>query len=126
MKGNNAGGRQIAGNLKSLGQTLHPHIQEITAKKTLSSRESLADLPPEDLRRMSDDRPGQKIGLETQEAALLRKANDADNLPDEQSIRQLFQDYLRMYSSRDDMLTAEFSEDFSGFTGGGDFLVKDK
>ncbi|MFY9852737.1 MAG: diguanylate cyclase, partial [Terracidiphilus sp.] len=30
------------------------------------------------------------------------------------------------YSSRDDLLTAEFSEDFSGFTGGGDFLVKDK
>ena len=48
------------------------------------------------------------------------------NLPDEQTIRQLFQDYLRMYSSRDDRLTAEFSEDFSGFTGGGDFLVTDK
>ena len=45
---------------------------------------------------------------------------------DEQMIRQLFDDYLRMYSSRDDRLTACFSEDFSGFTGGGDFLVKDK
>jgi len=43
-----------------------------------------------------------------------------------QKIRQLFDDYLRMYSSRDDRLTAYFSEDFSGFTGGGDFLVKDK
>jgi len=41
-------------------------------------------------------------------------------------IRQLFDDYLRMYSSRDDRLTTYFSENFSGFTGGGDFLVKDK
>lgn len=31
-----------------------------------------------------------------------------------------------MYSTRDDLLTAYFSEDFSGFTGGGDFLVKTK
>jgi PAS domain S-box-containing protein len=31
-----------------------------------------------------------------------------------------------MYSSRDDQLTTYFSEDFSGFTGGGDFLVKNK
>ena len=43
-----------------------------------------------------------------------------------QKIRQLFDDYLRMYSSRDDRLTTYFSEDFSGFTGGGDFLVKDR
>jgi diguanylate cyclase (GGDEF)-like protein/PAS domain S-box-containing protein len=41
-------------------------------------------------------------------------------------ILQLFEEYVRMYSSRDDLLTAEFSEDFSGFTGGGYFLVKDK
>jgi two-component system, cell cycle sensor histidine kinase and response regulator CckA len=41
-------------------------------------------------------------------------------------LRQLFDDYLRMYASRDDRLTANFSEDFSGFTGGGDFLVKDR
>jgi diguanylate cyclase (GGDEF)-like protein/PAS domain S-box-containing protein len=40
------------------------------------------------------------------------------------TIRQLFDEYLRMYSSRDDRLTEYFSEDFSGFTGGGDFLVK--
>ena len=45
---------------------------------------------------------------------------------DDQKIRQLFDDYLRMYSSRDDQLTTYFSEDFSGFTGGGDFLVKDR
>jgi PAS domain S-box-containing protein len=43
-----------------------------------------------------------------------------------QKIRQLFDDYLRMYASRDDRLTAFFSENFSGFTGGGDFLVKDR
>lgn len=41
-------------------------------------------------------------------------------------IRQLFEDYLQMYAARDDRLTTYFSEDFSGFTGGGDFLVKDK
>jgi diguanylate cyclase (GGDEF)-like protein/PAS domain S-box-containing protein len=45
---------------------------------------------------------------------------------DYQIIRQLFDDYLRMYSSRDDRLTTYFSEDFSGITGSGDFLVKDR
>ncbi len=45
---------------------------------------------------------------------------------DRQTIRQLLDDYLRMYASRDERLTAFFSEDFSGFTGGGDFLVKDR
>ena len=45
---------------------------------------------------------------------------------DLQKIRQLLDDYLRMYASRDDRLTADFSEDFSGFTGGGDFLVKSR
>jgi PAS domain S-box-containing protein len=45
---------------------------------------------------------------------------------DQQTIRQLLDDYLRMYASRDDRLTALFSEDFSGFTGGGDLLVKDR
>ncbi|MHB9096819.1 MAG: PAS domain S-box protein [Syntrophales bacterium] len=45
---------------------------------------------------------------------------------DYEAIRQLFDDYLRMYASRDDRLTTYFSEDFSGFTGGGDFLVKDR
>lgn len=42
-----------------------------------------------------------------------------------QHLRQLLDDYLRMYASRDERLTAFFSEDFSGFTGGGDFLVKE-
>jgi len=40
-------------------------------------------------------------------------------------LRKLLDDYLRMYAARDDRLTAFFSKDFSGFTGGGDFLVKD-
>ncbi|MDD2467664.1 MAG: nuclear transport factor 2 family protein, partial [Desulfobulbus sp.] len=48
------------------------------------------------------------------------------NPNDYQIIRQLFDDYLRMYSTRDERLTTHFSEDFSGFTGGGDFLVKNK
>lgn len=41
-------------------------------------------------------------------------------------IRGLLDEYLRMYASRDDGLTARFSDDFSGFTGGGDFLVKSR
>ncbi|MFH1028264.1 MAG: ATP-binding protein, partial [Pseudomonadota bacterium] len=48
------------------------------------------------------------------------------NAIDHEEIRQLFDDYNRMYASRDDRLTSLFSEDFSGFTGGGDFLVKDR
>jgi PAS domain S-box-containing protein len=48
------------------------------------------------------------------------------NPSDYQIIRQLFDDYLRMYAGRDDRLTTHFSEDFSGFTGGGDFLVKNR
>lgn len=48
------------------------------------------------------------------------------NTSDYQEIRQLFDEYLQMYSSRDDRLTTYFSNDFSGFTGGGNFLVKDK
>ncbi|MCX6151901.1 MAG: PAS domain S-box protein [Ignavibacteriales bacterium] len=52
--------------------------------------------------------------------------NDTMKLQDEQNIRQLFDNYLQMYSSRDDNLTTYFSDNFSGFTGGGDFLVKDK
>ncbi len=45
---------------------------------------------------------------------------------DNKEIRQLFDEYLQMYATRDDRLTEHFSEDFSGFTGGGDFLVKDR
>jgi PAS domain S-box-containing protein len=45
---------------------------------------------------------------------------------DQQEIRRLLDEYLERYASRDQRLTAQFSEDFSGFTGGGDFLVKDR
>jgi len=48
------------------------------------------------------------------------------NARDDQNIRQLFDDYLRMYASRDDRLTEYFSEDFSGITGSGDLLTKDR
>jgi diguanylate cyclase (GGDEF)-like protein len=41
-------------------------------------------------------------------------------------IRALFDEYITMYAGRDDRLTGRFSENFSGCTGGGDFLVKDK
>ncbi|OQX17113.1 MAG: deoxyribodipyrimidine photolyase [Desulfobulbaceae bacterium A2] len=44
----------------------------------------------------------------------------------QQLIRSLFDEYIEMYASRDDLLTARFSENFSGYTGGGDFLVKDR
>ncbi len=40
-------------------------------------------------------------------------------------LRALLDDYHRMYAGRDDRLTQHFSQDFSGYTGGGDFLVKD-
>ena len=47
--------------------------------------------------------------------------------PDRQLlIRSLFDEYIEMYASRDDRLTARFSENFSGYTGGGNFLVKDR
>ncbi|MBS1228488.1 MAG: diguanylate cyclase protein [Proteobacteria bacterium] len=41
-------------------------------------------------------------------------------------IRALFDDYIALYAARDDRLTSRFSENFSGYTGGGDFLVKDR
>src|ERR1039458_4956974 len=45
--------------------------------------------------------------------------------PDRQQlIRSLSNEYIEMYASRDDRLTARFSDNFSGYTGGGDFLVK--
>lgn len=46
--------------------------------------------------------------------------------PSLEQVRAFFDEYIRMYASRDERLTAHFSENFSGFTGGGDFLVKDK
>ncbi len=41
-------------------------------------------------------------------------------------IRGLFEEYIERYASRDDQLTGHFSECFSGYTGGGDFLVTDR
>src|ERR1035437_3159909 len=117
---------RIVGHSKTSGQDVRPKTEGIAEEKALHSRESLEDLSPAELRQTLHDIYGQKIELEAQNAELLRKLSHSDSLPDEQTIRQLFQDYVRMYSSRDDLLTAQFSEDFSGFTGGGDFLVKDK
>ena len=41
-------------------------------------------------------------------------------------IRHLFEDYMEMYASRDDLLFARFSNNFGGYTGGGNCLVKDR
>lgn len=49
-----------------------------------------------------------------------------DASDDYQTLRQLFDDYLQMYSSRADRLTTHFSEDYSGISGSGDFQVKDR
>jgi len=48
------------------------------------------------------------------------------NVKDNKELRKLFDDYLRMYASRDDRLTDFFSENFSGITGSGDNLVADR
>lgn len=41
-------------------------------------------------------------------------------------IRSLFDDYIAMYSQRDERLLDRFSENFSGYTGGGNFLVNNR
>jgi PAS domain S-box-containing protein len=41
-------------------------------------------------------------------------------------LHRLFAEYLEMYATRDDRLTTRFSENFSGFAGGGHVLVKDR
>lgn len=41
-------------------------------------------------------------------------------------LRALFDNYLKMYATRDDALTTHFSEDFTGFTGGGHDLIRDR
>ena len=50
----------------------------------------------------------------------------AVHLDRQRQIRSLFDEYIEMYASRDDRLTQRFSADFSGYTGGGNFLVKDR
>ncbi|PKN54451.1 MAG: deoxyribodipyrimidine photolyase [Betaproteobacteria bacterium HGW-Betaproteobacteria-17] len=44
----------------------------------------------------------------------------------QQLIRSLFDEYIEMYAARDDRVTTRFSENFSGYTGGGDFLVRER
>jgi diguanylate cyclase (GGDEF)-like protein len=41
-------------------------------------------------------------------------------------IRSLFDEYIEMYASRDARLTDHFSDNFSGYIGGGNVLVKDR
>ncbi|MBK9440106.1 MAG: diguanylate cyclase [Comamonadaceae bacterium] len=41
-------------------------------------------------------------------------------------IRQLLDEYISMYASRDDRLTTHFSENFSGYAGSSDDLIKDQ
>lgn len=41
-------------------------------------------------------------------------------------IRALFDQYIELYASRDNRLTTLFSENFSGYTGGGSVLVTDR
>ena len=41
-------------------------------------------------------------------------------------MRTLFDEYIEMYASRDDRLTTRFSENFSGYAGSSDVLVKDR
>ncbi len=47
--------------------------------------------------------------------------------PDRQrKIRELFDEYIEMYATRDDRLTERFSENFSGYPGSGKVLIKDR
>jgi hypothetical protein len=41
-------------------------------------------------------------------------------------IRSLFEEYVELYESRNDLLTTRLSENFCGYTGGGNFLVDDR
>ena len=53
----------------------------------------------------------------------------ASSVPDSShhhEIRELFDEYLDLYASRDKRLAALFSEDFSGYTVCGRTLVKDR
>lgn len=50
----------------------------------------------------------------------------AEHWDRQRKIRSLFDEYIEMYASRDARLTTRFSDNFSGYTGGGDFLVKDR
>jgi len=54
---------------------------------------------------------------------MTKRAAHADR---ERLIRSLFDEYIEMYAGRDNRLTARFSDNFSGYTGGGNFLVSDR
>ena len=69
-------------------------------------------------------RAGFKAGQSTSIITIM--GPDPTNAADHAVIRQLFDEYILMYATRDDRLTTLFSDNFSGFTGGGNFLVKDK
>ena len=43
---------------------------------------------------------------------------------DQRRVRQLFDEYIELYAARDARLVDWFSEDFSGFAGSSDKLVK--
>ena len=44
----------------------------------------------------------------------------------QQKIRELFEEYMELYASRDERLLTFFSDDFSGYTVGGSVLVTDR
>ena len=48
------------------------------------------------------------------------------SLDRQRQIRALFDEYIEMYASRDDRLTTHFSENFSGYAGSGNVLVKNR
>lgn len=44
----------------------------------------------------------------------------------ERKIRELFNEYIEMYSARDDRLTERFSQNFTGYAGSGSRLIRDR
>ena len=44
----------------------------------------------------------------------------------QRKIRELFEEYIEMYAARDDRLTHRFSQNFSGYAGSGEVLIKDR
>ena len=44
----------------------------------------------------------------------------------QRKIRKLFDDYIEMYSARDDRLTARFSQSFTGYSGSDSRLIRDR
>lgn len=44
----------------------------------------------------------------------------------QRKIRELFDEYIELYAARDDRLTTRFSENFSGYPGSGNVLIKNR